>query len=268
MTSPTTRADFDASRTLQGATFVGSPDQIVEKILWQHEIFNKRMFGKIKDGKVVHLKGYGHRDVTSKAPVTPDTLFQIASTSKAFTALAVMMLVDEGKLKLADRPVTYVPDFKISSPATDQAITVFDLLTHRSGLPRTDAAWVIGQGLTRPELIRAIATLKPTAKLGAKWQYQNMLYVAVGEVAAAAAGTSFEQLVSDRLFKPLGMKAATFDHAKFLAAPDRVAGYDSTGADPVPLLRVGDGDCADADSLGDQTGHTGADCRRGGQLTM
>ena len=94
----------------------------------------------VKDDKVIYMKGLGVKDFQHKITVTPDTLFAIGSATKAFTSLAAMMLVDEGKLSLEDSPKKVLPYFKMRDPETDSKITIRDLLAHRSGLNRTDLA--------------------------------------------------------------------------------------------------------------------------------
>src|SRR5581483_11737108 len=99
----------------------------------------------VKDDKAIYLKGMGVKDYERKLPVTPDTLFAIGSSSKAFTAMSVMMSVDEGKFSLSDSPKEYLPYFKLQDAEADAKITVRDLLCHRSGLNRTDIGWYTGK---------------------------------------------------------------------------------------------------------------------------
>lgn len=183
----------------------------------------------VKDGRVVYLKGLGVRDFERKLPVTPDTLFAIGSASKAFTAMLVLMAADEGKLSLEDPPRKFLPYFKLRDPEADAKITVRDLLSHSSGLNRTDIAWITG-ALTREEVIRVAAQAKPTAKLREKFQYQNVMYSAAGEAAAAALGSSWERLVRERIFKPLGMKSSVLSVPEMQRTRDFAFGYDYDAA--------------------------------------
>ncbi|HEX5709323.1 MAG TPA: serine hydrolase [Pyrinomonadaceae bacterium] len=179
----------------------------------------------VKDDRVVLLKGYGVKDFERKLPVTPDTLFAIGSSSKAFTALTVMLGVDEGKLSLEDSPKKYLPYFRMRDPETDAKITVRDLLSHSSGLNRTDIPWVTGT-LNREEVIRVAGLAKPTAKLREKFQYQNVMYSAAGEVAAKVHGKKWEDVVRERIFRPLGMKGSNLTVDETLKAPDYSLGYE------------------------------------------
>src|SRR5262249_47446517 len=155
---------------------------------------------------------------------TPDTQFAIGSATKAFTALTVLMAQDEGKLSLDDSPKKYLPYFHMYDPDTDKNITIRDLLSHSSGLNRTDLAMIPGK-LTRPELIEVAAQAKPTAKLREKFQYQNIMFVAAGETAATVEKSTWNSLIASRIFAPLGMKNSSLSVAAMEKAPDRSFGY-------------------------------------------
>jgi CubicO group peptidase (beta-lactamase class C family) len=178
----------------------------------------------VKDDKVIYMKGLGLKDVERKLPVTPDTLFAIGSSSKAFTALSAAMSADDGKLSLNDSPKKFLPYFKLRDPEANAKITIRDLLSHRSGLDRTDLSMVTGK-LNREELIRVAGQAKPTAKLGEKFLYQNVMFTAAGEVVAKAQGTTWDKFIESRIFKPLGMKASNTTVAATLKAPDYALGY-------------------------------------------
>src|SRR5690242_20888160 len=123
----------------------------------------------VKDDQVVYLKGLGVKDFEKQLPVTPDTRFAIGSATKAFTAMLAAMSADDGKLSLDDSPKKFLPYFTLRDPDAAAKITMRDLLSHRSGLNRTDLAMVTGV-LNREELIKVAGMAKPTAKLGEKWQ--------------------------------------------------------------------------------------------------
>ncbi|HYO63997.1 MAG TPA: serine hydrolase [Pyrinomonadaceae bacterium] len=179
----------------------------------------------VKDDRVIYMKGLGVKDLEKQQPVTPDTLFAIGSSSKAFTAMTVVLGADDGKLSLDDSPKKYLPYFKLQDADADARITVRDLLTHGSGLNRTDIAWVTG-ALNREEVIRVAGMAKPTAKLREKFQYQNVMYSAAGEVAARAQGMAWERVVAERIFKPLGMRSSNFTVAETQKSPDYAVGYE------------------------------------------
>lgn len=178
----------------------------------------------VKDDKIIYMKGLGHRDFERKVPVTPDTLFAIGSSTKAFTSMLVAMGADEGKISLDDSPKKFLPYFKLQDPESDAKITVRDLLSHSSGLNRTDLAWITGV-LNREEVIRVAAQAKPTAKLREKWQYQNVMYSAAGECVAKAENSTWEKLIRERIFKPLGMRGSNLNVSDTLSSPDYSKGY-------------------------------------------
>ncbi len=178
----------------------------------------------VKDDRIIYLKGLGYKDYEKQIAVTPDTEFAIGSATKAFTALSVLMSMDEGKLSLDDSPKKALPYFKMYDPETDKNITIRDLLSHRSGLNRTDLAMITGK-LNRAELIQVAAQAKPTAKLGEKFQYQNIMFAAAGEIVANVQKMPWEKFVPNRIFKPLGMKNSTMSIAEMVKQRDYSFGY-------------------------------------------
>jgi CubicO group peptidase (beta-lactamase class C family) len=197
----------------------------------------------VKDGKVVFSKGFGLRDVEGKKPVTADTLFAVGSTTKAFTAAALLMAVDAKKVVLDDSPRKYLPYFKMRDPETDTKITVRDLLRHTSGLTRTDLMMMAADGkLNRQEMIQAACNALPTAKLGEKWQYQNIMFSAAGEIASKSFGQPYEKVIASRIFTPLGMKRANLSVKTTLADSDHATGYTldaaTKKASPTPMRSI------------------------------
>ena len=179
----------------------------------------------VKDDQIIYLKGLGEKDIDKKLPVTPDTRFAIGSASKAFTGMLAVMSADAGKLSLDDSPKKFLPYFTLRDQEAAAKITIRDLLSHRSGLNRTDFAMVTGL-LNREELIRVAGMAKPTAKLGEKFQYQNIMYTAAGEAVAKAEHSTWEKLIATRIFKPLGMKNSDTSAAAMQKARDYSLGYD------------------------------------------
>ena len=179
----------------------------------------------VKEDAIIYMKGLGYKDFEKKISVTPDTLFAIGSASKAFTAMLALISADQGKLSLDDSPKKFLPYFKLSDPDADAKITIRDLLSHRSGLNRTDLAMVTG-ALNRQELIQVAGMAKPTAKLGVKFQYQNIMYAAAGEAVARAENSTWDKLIETKIFKPLGMKASDTTVAAMQKARDFSFGYE------------------------------------------
>ncbi|HUR97155.1 MAG TPA: serine hydrolase [Pyrinomonadaceae bacterium] len=178
----------------------------------------------VKDDKIIYMKGLGYKDFENKIAVTPDTQFAIGSATKAFTALSVLMSQDEGKLSLDDSPKKYLPYFKMYDPETDKNITIRDLLSHSSGLNRTDLAMVTGR-LTRSELIQVAAQSRPTAKLREKFQYQNIMFTAGGEIVSTVQKMPWEKFVPERIFKPLGMNNTSMSMKEMEKVADKSFGY-------------------------------------------
>jgi len=179
----------------------------------------------VKDDKVIYLKGLGVKDFERNIPVTPDTRFAIGSASKAFTAMLAVMSADEGKLSLDDSPKKFLPYFTLHDEEAAAKITLRDLLSHRSGLNRTDLAMVSGV-LNREELIKVAGMAKPTAKLGEKWQYQNVMYAAAGEAVAKAQNSTWDELIAKKIFKPLGMNNSDTRPEDMQKSRDYSFGYD------------------------------------------
>ncbi len=165
----------------------------------------------VKDGKVIHAKGYGVRSLQNNLPVNENTLFGIASNSKAFTSAALGMLVDEGKLKWDDKVRDYIPEFKMYDPYVTDAFTVRDLLTHRSGLGLGSGDLMFfpdGGNFTRQEMIYNLRFLKPVSDFRTKYDYDNNLYIVAGEVIAKISGMSWEEFIEQRIMKPIGFVAS------------------------------------------------------------
>lgn len=160
--------------------------------------------GVIVDGKIILAKGYGIRQIGNPEMVDIETLFAIASMTKSFTATAVAAMVDDGKLDWDKPVIDYLPWFKMYDPIATQLITPRDLLTHRSGLPRHDFIRT-STYLTREELVHRIRYLQPSSTFRQTFQYNNLMYVTVGYLSGSVAGTTWEDLVKQRIFVPLGM---------------------------------------------------------------
>lgn len=213
--------------TVASAPYANALDAIEAKLDARRKEFGIPgvAFAIVKDDQIIYLKGLGYKDFERKIPVTPDTQFEIGSATKAFTALSVLMAQDEGKLSLDDSPKKYLPYFKMYDPEADKNITIRDLLSHSSGLNRTDLAMMTGR-LKRAELIEVAAHAKPTAKLREKFQYQNIMFAAAGEIVANVERTTWEKFVPARILKPLGMTNTTMSVAQMKRAKDVSLGYD------------------------------------------
>jgi len=171
----------------------------------------------VKDGQVVLAKGYGVRSLKTKEPVDANTLFGIASNTKAFTTAALGLLVEEGKLQWDDKVTKYIPEFQMYDPYATAEFTVRDLLCHRSGLG-------LGAGdlmqfpdsadFTAADVIHSLRYFKPVSSFRSKFDYDNSLYIVAGEVVARVSGQSWNDFVETRLLKPLGMSRSATVYAR------------------------------------------------------
>ncbi len=184
-----------------------SIDSLVKEVLKTFDVPGISV-GIIKDGKLVHAKGYGVRSLKNNLPMDENTLVGIASNSKAFTSAAIAMLIDEGKMKWDDKVRDYIPEFKLYDPYVTDAFTVRDLLTHRSGLGLGSGDLMFfpdGSSFTRAEMIHNLRYLKPVSEFRTKYDYDNNLYIVAGEVVAKVSGMPWEEFIEQRIMKPLGI---------------------------------------------------------------
>ncbi|MDR6843787.1 serine hydrolase [Flavobacterium granuli] len=173
----------------------------------------------VKDGKVVLAKGYGVKSILTNEKVDANTLYAIASNTKAFTSAALAILVDEGKVKWDDKVITYLPNFKMYNDYVTNEFTIRDLLTHRSGLGLGAGdlmVWPGGTDFTTQDIIENLKYLKPVSAFRTKYDYDNLLYIVAGEVVHKVSGMSWCDFVETRIMKPLEMKntAASFVRLK------------------------------------------------------
>jgi CubicO group peptidase (beta-lactamase class C family) len=187
------------------ATFAQDPtskevDDLVQKTMTAFNVPGIAV-GIIKDGKVIHSKGYGIRSINTKKPVDSNTSFAIASNSKAFTAFALGMLVDEGKLTWDSKVVDFIPEFRMYDPYVTSEFTVRDLLTHRSGLGLGAGDlmfWPDSANFSTEEVIHNLRYLKPVSSFRTKFDYDNLLYIVAGEVLKRASGMSWEEFIEQK----------------------------------------------------------------------
>ncbi len=162
----------------------------------------------VKDGKVVHLKGYGVTSIKTKEKVNEHTRFAIASNSKAFTTMALGILVDRKQLNWNDKVVDYIPEFKMYNPYVTANFTIIDLLAHRSGLGLGAGDLMFfpdGADFTMDDVVKSFQYQKPQSGFRTKFDYDNLLYMVAGEVVKRISGKSWSVFVEDNIMRPLGM---------------------------------------------------------------
>jgi CubicO group peptidase (beta-lactamase class C family) len=175
--------------------------------------------GVIQNGKLVHAKGYGLASTGTKAKVDENTLFAIASNSKAFTTTALGMLVDEGKLEWKDKVVDIIPEFKMYDAYVTAEFNIQDLITHRSGLGLGAGDLLIfpdGNDFTFDDIIKSFQHQTPVSAFRTKYDYDNLLYIVAGEVIHRISGKPWDQFVEEMIMQPLHMNrtAALYNNLK------------------------------------------------------
>lgn len=176
----------------------------------------------VKDGKVIAARGFGVRKLGAPARVDGQTLFEIASNTKAFTAAALAMLVDEGKLKWDDPVVKHLPDFQMYDAYVTREMTVRDLLTHRSGLGlgAGDLLWWPTTNFSTDEIIERLRYVKPATSFRSAYAYDNLLYIVAGKIIAQKSGKSWGDTVRERILTPVGMRTTTTSLAENAGNPN------------------------------------------------
>ncbi|MCE6992670.1 serine hydrolase [Dyadobacter sp. CY323] len=162
----------------------------------------------VKDGKIIHGKGYGVKSMTTKKPVDSHTNFQIASNSKAFTAAALAILIDEGKISWKDKVKKHIPEFKMYNEYVTENFMIEDLLCHRSGLGLGVGDLMFfpdGSDFTFKDIATSFQYFKPVSAFRTQFDYDNLLYFVAGEIIARVSGMTWEQFVTARIIKPLQM---------------------------------------------------------------
>ena len=180
----------------------------------------------VRGGELIFARGFGLANVDGKTPVTPETRFFIGSTTKAFTATLIGMLVDEGTLRWDDPVDQHLPYFTLAVDSKDPTAraTLRDLLSHRTGFPRMSMLLANG-ALSSEEVLRQASQAEPFAPLRQRFYYSNEQYLAAGWAAAAAAGRTWEELTRARILNPLGMTNTETSARRASAMPDLARGY-------------------------------------------
>jgi CubicO group peptidase (beta-lactamase class C family) len=163
----------------------------------------------VKGDQVLHQSVFGLRDVENQLPMTEDTRFAMASCTKSFTAMSVALLVDDGKLEWDKPIIEYMPEFILDDLYVTRHMTVRDMLSHRTGLPRHDfSAWRMD--VPRAEYVKRMKHFKFSATFREKFQYNNLMYYVAAYLVEKLAGKKWEEFVQERIFTPLGMRASNF----------------------------------------------------------
>lgn len=199
----------------------------------------------VKDDKVIFAKGYGLRELNKPEKVDENTLFAIASNSKAFTAAALAILVDEGKVKWDDKVSQYLPDFQMPDAYVTRELTIRDLLTHRSGLGTFsgDLLWY-ETTFTTDETLRRVRFLKPTNGFRASYGYQNLMFTAAGRIVEKVTGKSWAEFVRERILTPLGMTNTRTSIRDFKPGDNVAMPHNESGGKGLRVVHYGNVDSA------------------------
>ncbi len=203
-------------------TFAQQADKVDDYILaeMQRQKIPGLALAVVKDGKVIKAKGYGFANVEHQIPVKPETVFQSGSVGKQFTATAVMMLVEDGKLSLDDKISKYFTD----APETWKEISVRNLLSHTAGTTDYPRDFDFRRDYTEDELLKRAAQIKLAFQPGEKWSYSNLGYILLGILIHKVTGQFYGDFLQERIFKPLGMTTTRIINEADII-PHRAAGY-------------------------------------------
>jgi len=163
----------------------------------------------LNKGRIAYSRGFGYRNLEQELEMTKDTMHIIASCSKSFTSTAIAILVDEGKLRWNTPVSEYFPQFKLKDPVASRQVTITDMLSHRTGLPRHDMVWVDNL-FKYDEILERLPHLDLTADIRKSLQYCNLTYIAASIIVEELSGMKFNDFISKRIFKPLGMRSSNF----------------------------------------------------------
>ena len=198
-------------------------DQYMEKALKDWNAPGACVGIVVKD-KLIFAKGYGYRDYGKKLPVTPNTLYQIASNTKLFTTVAAGLLVEEGKLEW-DKPVReFIPTIKFYNSDLDNSVTLRDMLAHRTGISRHDWIWY-NSDFSRKDLFDRLKYLEPSQPIRTGFLYNNLMYVSAGYIIELQSGKTWEKFVQEKIFDPLKMERTFFTVQEMIADPDHGVPY-------------------------------------------
>ena len=173
-----------------------------------------------RDGKVVRAQGFGFSNLEHRVAVKPETIFQSGSVGKQFTATAVMMLVEEGKIGLDDSITKYLPD----APAAWKPVTVRNLLSHTGGFTDYPKSFSFRQDYTEDELLKAVSAIPLAFPPGTKWSYSNLGYLTLGILIHRVTGKFYGEVLAERIFHPLDMHTTRIISEEDIV-PNRAAGY-------------------------------------------
>ncbi|AFL80953.1 penicillin-binding protein, beta-lactamase class C [Aequorivita sublithincola DSM 14238] len=202
-------------------------DSIVQKTMKTFDVPGMAV-AVLKDGKIYHKNTYGVRSLKTNEAVNENTLFGVASNTKAFTTAALGQLIDQGKLTWDTKVTDIIPEFQLSDSYVTREFTIRDLITHRSGLGLGAGDLMVfpaGNTTTKAEMIHNLRYLKPVSSFRSKFDYDNLLYIVAGEVVSRISGKSYDDYISENFFKPLKMNRSLLSIPQIKADNNRIDGH-------------------------------------------
>lgn len=194
-------------------------DAIVEEALETFHVPGAAV-AVVSEGKILLCRGYGLRDLEKGLPVTQNTVFPIGSNTKAFTSFLISQLVEEEKLAWDDPVIKYLPEFRLYTKELSSQVTIRDLIAHRTGIPRHDALWCAVRDLSEEEVLQVLQHFPPLFGLRETFLYNNLMYVVAGKVIQAVTQNTWEEELSSRILKPLGMQQSGTSLKQLQQLPD------------------------------------------------
>ena len=195
----------------------------------------------VEKDRLIYTGGFGYRDYENKIPVDENTLFAIGSCTKAFTTSLIGMLSDEDKLSLDDSPLEYIPQFRFSTDEMNSGISIKDLMSHGTGLPRHDFSWYFFPGGSKDSLLKRVIHQEPFTGVREQWYYNNFMFLAQGVVIENITGKTWEENIRERVFNPLNMSRSNLSIEELERSDNAAFGYqlkDSTSIKKMDYYRI------------------------------
>lgn len=220
---------FNPSRDLSAQMLEGQPNLV--EVVAQFEKFVQDTMAQcnapgaaiavVKDDRIIYLKGFGVREIGKAEAVDIHTVFRLGSVSKGFAAVLTGVLVQDGILNWDDRIIDYCPDFSLKSAQSTQNLTIRHILSHTTGLPQHTFTDRVEAHVPFDEIVKELRNVQPISPVGKVYAYQNVTFSLIGNVVQAATSETYQTLIEQRLFEPLGMTDASVGREAFMAASNR-----------------------------------------------
>lgn len=182
----------------------------------------------VQGDQTIYAKGFGYRDLEKKLPMDANTLLAMGSTTKAFTSALLGMLREEGKLKFDDRPAKHIPELRFQNDELNEKVTIKELMTHQTGIPRHDASWYLFPIDHRDSLVKRLEYHEPFNSVLKEWNYNNFMYMLQGVITERITGKSWEENMRERILKPLEMNRSTLSIDEMSDMDNVATGYELT----------------------------------------